>query len=361
MFLRRFFTLAACVAALNVLPLRATAGPALLFDPNDGKVLYSEDADVLWHPASLTKIMTAYITFKALKSGRLKLDDKVVCSIKALKEPPSKLGLPVGTEISVELALKAIIVKSANDVTVMLGERIAGSEEAFVQLMNKTAQQLGMTRTNFVNSNGLPAKQQITTARDMAKLVRAVTTEFSEYSHIWGMRYVRIGGKRLRSHNSLLRNFEGADGFKTGFTCDSGFNVVASAKRDGRRLMAVVFGESSSAEREVRAGSLLEHGFETYGWKQLFNTESIDDSPARLKSSSAPSVRETVAAWSCNPKRAKAAMRKIRREKRLERLRRKREAIKRRKRESGGDVMQASPISWPPAQVDIKPSFQAGQ
>ena len=164
---------------------KASAGPALLFEASNGKVLYSEDVDNLWHPASLTKIMTAYLAFEALKEGKLKIDDKVTCSLVATLQPPSKVGLPVGGELSVDLALQAVIVKSANDVTVMLGEAIAGSETAFVQKMNATAKRLGMTRTNFVNTNGLPDPAQVTTARDLAKLARAVVNEYPEHSHYW--------------------------------------------------------------------------------------------------------------------------------------------------------------------------------
>ena len=169
------------LAIVNV----ATAGPALLFEPSNGKVLYAEDADNLWHPASLTKIMTAYLAFEALKEGKLKIDDKVTCSLVATLQPPSKVGLPVGGELTVDLALQAVIVKSANDVTVMLGEAIAGSETAFVQKMNATAKRLGMSRTIFVNTNGLPDPGQVTTARDLAKLARAVVVEYPEHAHYW--------------------------------------------------------------------------------------------------------------------------------------------------------------------------------
>jgi hypothetical protein len=214
----------------------ATAGPALLFDASDGKVLYAEEMDDQWHPASLTKIMTAYMAFKAIKDGKLHLDDKVICSDLANQQPPSKIGLPVGGEMTVELALQALIIKSANDVAVMLAEKISGNELQFVADMNATARDLGMTRTTFANPNGLPAFNQVTTARDLAKLARAVSAEFPQYAPYWAMTQMRIGKIRLASHNGLLKTFEGADGLKTGFICDSGFNVVASATRDGRRL-----------------------------------------------------------------------------------------------------------------------------
>ncbi len=277
----------------------ALAGPALLFEPSNGKVLYAEDADNLWHPASLTKIMTAYLTFEALKEGKLRIDDKVTCSLVATLQPPSKVGLAVGGELTVDLALQAVIVKSANDVTVMLGEAISGSETAFVQKMNTAAKRLGMTRTNFVNTNGLPDPAQVTTARDLAKLARAVVNDYPEHAHYWSAPDMRLGKRRLGSHNALLKTFPGADGLKTGFTCDSGFNVVASATRDGRRLMAVVLGESSGNERAIRAASLLEHGFQNYGWKELFNQTSIDSMVVDPAAKPAVSVRENVVSWDC--------------------------------------------------------------
>ena len=260
----------------------ATAGPALLFEASNGKVLYAEDADDLWHPASLTKIMTAYLAFHAVKQGKLKLEDKIPCSLVATLQPPSKIGLPVGGELTVDVALQALVVKSANDVAVMLAEAVAGSESAFIQKMNDAARRLGMSRTSFANTNGLPDPGQITTARDLAKLARAIVTEFPEHAHYFSMPEMRMGKRWLGSHNALLRTFPGADGLKTGFTCDSGFNVVASATRDGRRLMAVVLGETSGNERAVRAASLLEHGFQNYSWKELFNQTSIDNLPAKI-------------------------------------------------------------------------------
>jgi D-alanyl-D-alanine carboxypeptidase len=292
-------TLAAILLATLAVAGPAAAGPALLFDASDGKILYAEEMDDQWHPASLTKIMTAYMAFKAIKAGKIRLDDKVVCTQLANQQPPSKIGLPIGGELTVELALQALIVKSANDVAVMLAEKISGSELQFVADMNATARELGMTRTQFSNANGLPAFGQVTTARDLAKLARAVSAEFPEYSPYWAMTQMRIGKIRLSSHNGLLKTFEGADGLKTGFICDSGFNVVASATRDGRRLMAVVLGEPSGGERNIRAASLLEHGFQQLGWKQIFNQATIDNLPVPPDARGPISVRSTIQSWDC--------------------------------------------------------------
>ncbi len=283
----------------------ATAGPALVFDTSNGKVLYAEDIDDHWYPASLTKIMTAYLMFDAIKKGRLKLDQKILYSRTARRQPPSKIGLPVGGKMSVELALKSLIVKSANDVAVMVGEAISGSVDKFVADMNATAKRLGMTRTRFVNPNGLPAAGQVTTARDLAKLARAVLRDFPEYNHYWSLPSMRIGKIRLRSHNKLLKTFEGADGMKTGFICDSGFNVVATATRNGRKLVAIVLGEESGASRTLRAASLLDYGFQQHAWKTLFNTQTVDNIAFDPKPKAVVSVREEVTSWSCSRKKKK--------------------------------------------------------
>lgn len=280
-------------------PISASASPALLFEISTGKVLYSEDIDDVWYPASLTKLTTAYLAFQAIKDGKLRLTDKIPCSLVATLQPPSKAGLNVGETLTVEQALQAVIVKSANDVTVMLAEAISGSEANFIEQMNATAQRLGMTRTHFDNTNGLPSPGQLTSARDLARIARAVVTDFPEYASYWSMPAMRLGKRRLGSHNALLKTFPGADGMKTGFTCDSGYNVAASATRDGRRLVAIVLGESSGNERAVRSAALLEYGFQYYDWKTLFNMPTIDTLPVDPNAKGVLSVRDTVAATSC--------------------------------------------------------------
>jgi D-alanyl-D-alanine carboxypeptidase len=277
----------------------AMAGPALLFDPANGRVLYAEDQDDQWFPASLTKILTAYLVFEAIRDGKLSLQDKVKVSELAFGQPPSRLGLPVGAEITVEVALQALIVKSANDAAVMLAEAVAGSQEAFAERMNATAKRLGMTRSNFVNANGLPDAEQVSTARDLARLTIAVVRDFPSYAHLWAMEEMRFGKRVMRNHNPLLRSYEGADGMKTGFICDSGFNLVASASRNGQKLVAVVLGEVTGGERSTRAANLLEHGFQTLGWKALFGTESLDTLPLAADAKSAVSIRQSVKAWAC--------------------------------------------------------------
>jgi D-alanyl-D-alanine carboxypeptidase len=271
----------------------ASAAPALVFEPYNGTVLYAEDPDAQWFPASLTKLMTAYVTFQALKAGTVTRDTKVICSQTATRQAPSKLGLPVGGSITLDIALKVLIVKSANDVAVMIAEAVAGNQAAFIARMNEAAQHLGMTRTHFTNVNGLPDERQVTTARDLAKLARAIIVEFPEHADLFSSIQVQVGKKTMRTHNSLLVSLPGADGMKTGFICESGFNVVASATRDGRKLVAVVLGEPSVASRNDRATDLLENGFRRYFWKSLFGTSldglaiqaSLSNRPAHLRDS----------------------------------------------------------------------------
>ena len=236
----------------------AAAGPALLVEPQSGLVLYSEDADLPWRPASLTKLMTAYLAFEAIRDGKLSPEDTVTCTQAAQSQPPSRLGLPIGGQLKVDLAVKALIVKSANDVALMLADKIGGSEENFVEMMNQTAKRLGMTNTHFVNPNGLPMfvsenvegpEQSVTSARDMAILASMILKEFPQYAPIFAMTEVKIGNRMVTTHNSLLRVYDGADGMKTGFICAAGYNLVASATRDGRQLVAVVLGENSGSAR----------------------------------------------------------------------------------------------------------------
>lgn len=262
--------IAAAAACVALAPKPAAAGPALVFEPASGTVVYAEDPDRLWHPASLTKLMTAYLTFEALRDGKFELKSKIAASANANKQAPSKLGLPVDAEITVDLALRVLIVKSANDVAVMLAEAVAGSEQAFIDKMNETSRRLGMTRTKYFNPNGLPHALQVTTARDQALLARALLKDFPEYDYLYALQAVKVGKRRLRSHNKLLKNYAGADGMKTGFVCASGYNVVVSATRGGRQLVAVVLGGHTGSARNTRAASLLDHGFERLDWKSVF-------------------------------------------------------------------------------------------
>jgi D-alanyl-D-alanine carboxypeptidase len=313
--LARMIRLAAAAMAVGLSLSPASAGPALLFDAADGRVLYAEDPDNQWHPASLTKIMTAYLTFGAIKEGKLTLETKITCSEIASSQGPTKVGMPPGSSMTVEVALQALIIKSANDVAVMLAEAVAGSHEAFVAQMNATAARLGMTRTRFANANGLPAPEQITTARDLAKLSAAVVRDYPEYAPMWSMLDVKVGKRHLRSHNGLLTNYAGADGLKTGFICDSGFNVVASATRDGHKMIAVVLGEPTGGERSVRAANLLEHGFQTHAWKALFAPPTLETLPVAEDAKGPMTIRQIVRSYVCGTGGRRRAVAKSKRQK----------------------------------------------
>ncbi len=237
------------------------ARPHMVFDANSGKVISHNQAFDRWHPASLTKMMTAYVVFTALKKGEITLQSPVRVSKYALSKPPSKMGLPVGTILNVDNALKTILVKSANDISVAMAESLAGSERAFAGRMNRAAASLGMTGSHFINPHGLHAPLQYTTARDMALLALAIHQRFPQHAHYFKISRLKHGKRILRSYNRSLEKFAGADGFKTGYICASGYNIVAAATRKNRRLIAVVLGEQSSRHRNLKAARLLSEAF----------------------------------------------------------------------------------------------------
>ena len=234
---------------------------AIVVDSNTGEVLYSRNADAARYPASITKLMTLYLVFEQLQSGRLSLDDQVVVSAHAASMSPTKLGLAPGESISVDTAIRAVALKSANDIAVALAEKVGTSESRFATLMTLRAQELGMTNTNFANASGLPDKRQISSARDIAILSRALMRDFPQYYGYFGQKSFTFRGRVLRNHNHLLGSVPGVDGLKTGYIGASGFNLAASANRNGRRLIAVVLGGSSTATRDAHMEDLIETGY----------------------------------------------------------------------------------------------------
>lgn len=258
LFLRIATVLLCAIAAPT---FTAQAAVHIVVDLEAGTVLEHKDAAKLWHPASVTKLMTAYVTFKALKAGELTLESPVVVSQNALNEPPSKMGYKVGTAMTLDNALKMLIVRSANDIAVVIAETVGGSEEKFIARMNSEARRIGMPSTHYNNANGLPDARQVTTARDMAVLTRALWLEFPEYRSYFKIPAIKVGKKTLRSHNTLLERFQGTNGMKTGFICASGFNMVATATRSGRTLAVVVLGADSANERAELAAELLQDNF----------------------------------------------------------------------------------------------------
>jgi D-alanyl-D-alanine carboxypeptidase len=234
---------------------------ALLIEADTGKVLFAENATVPWYPASITKMMTTYVTLQAVRNRRIALDTLITISARAASQAPSKMGFKAGGQVTVDNALKMLMVKSANDMAVVLAEGVSGSVENFSAEMNRASRNLGMVQSNWVNPNGLPADEQISSARDLAILGRALIHDFPEYELYWNLQAIQMGKKVMRNYNTLLGRYDGADGMKTGFICASGFNLVASATRNNKRLIAVVLGAKSGPYRGAKAAGLLERGF----------------------------------------------------------------------------------------------------
>ena len=256
------FAAATCaVAMVSAVPAPVRAEALLVIEADTGKVLHADQATTPWYPASITKIMTTYVALRAVKEGRMTLESLLKVSANAAAAAPTKMGFPPGTTVTLDNAIKMLMVKSANDIAVVIAEGVGGSVEGFSDLMNANARRLGMTQSNFVNPHGLPADEQITSARDMAILARTVLREFPEYNYYWSLPGIRLGKRIYRNHNNLMGRYEGTDGMKTGFICASGFNVVATATRSGKRLIAVVLGSPSPAVRAVKAAQLFERGF----------------------------------------------------------------------------------------------------
>lgn len=248
-------------ASLLASPAHAGRYAHIVVDVGTGKVLQADDADSSRYPASLTKVMTLYLAFDALKAGRLKLDQPLPVSAFAASQSPSIIGVRPGQVMSVEEAIYAIAIKSANDASVVLAEAMAGSEPAFADAMTRRARQLGMKNTTFRNASGLPNPGQRTTARDMATLAIAVLRDHPDRYHYFATESFLYDGRVVYSHNRLNSWYDGADGIKTGFINASGFNLVTSAKRDGRRLVGVVFGGVTASARDRRMAELLDTGF----------------------------------------------------------------------------------------------------
>lgn len=303
----RSFWAAVCFLFLS-LPASAEIGAHILIDAETGEVLEQSQATRLWYPASLTKIMTAYVTFKAIREERISLTSPVVQSANSLSEPPSKMGFKVGTQLTVENALKIILIKSANDVSVALAEAVGGSEEAFISMMNAQAQQLGMANTRFFNPHGLPDNGQVTTARDLAILARAFWKDFPEARSFYNQAGIQFGKKVLRSANrEFLFRVQGANGMKTGYICNSGYNVAATATRRGRTLIAVVLGAGSGLERIAFSRELMNKGFKKGGSRtrlsDLRGTSGSPPADGYCKRNKKPDVETIMARFDLKPKK----------------------------------------------------------
>jgi D-alanyl-D-alanine carboxypeptidase len=254
--------LGANVGSINAQSQENSRYAAVVIDAASGEVLFSRHADSRRYPASLTKMMTLYLTFEALAQGRVKADDVLTVSSHAASQPPSKLGLAAGQTITLDDAMRATAVRSANDMAVAIAEHIGGSETRFTTLMTQKAAQLGMNQTRYYTANGLPDARQVTSARDQAILARAIMRDFPQYYTYFGLHDWAYNGRNYRNTNGLLPTGNGYDGMKTGYTNASGYNLAASAVRDGRRLITVVLGGRSSASRNAHVAELMDTGFE---------------------------------------------------------------------------------------------------
>jgi len=253
--------LALLFAALLTPTLAQAKYASLVIDAGTGEVLHEVNADTRNYPASLTKMMTLYMLFEALEEGRLRMDDRIMMSRRAARQPPSKLGIKPGRTFSVEVAIRALAIKSANDVAAAVSEHLGGTERQFALLMTAKARTLGMRNTTFRNASGLPHRGQLSTARDMSKLARALLMHFPHRYHYFSEPKFKYADKTYKTHNQLLTNYEGTDGIKTGYIRASGFNLVASVKRGGKRLIGVVFGSKNSKTRNRHMVKLLDKGW----------------------------------------------------------------------------------------------------
>jgi len=280
--MRRYLALLVAAMIFAGAPATAATEPAyIVIDAENGAVLLHSQADQPWYPASVTKLMTAYLAFQALRSGRLKLSSPVRISQAAANEPSRKMGFKAGTVLNVDNALKIMLVWSANDIAWAVAETVGGSKTRFVEAMNAEARRVGMASTRFANPNGWHDDQQFSTARDLAVLARAIWLEFPEYREYFGIPAIRSGKKILRSANQLLEHFPGANGMKTGYTCPSGLNLAASVERNGRTLIAVVLGAQSSLQRTELTASLLSRGFRTWAGPTRPRLASFAVGPSR--------------------------------------------------------------------------------
>jgi D-alanyl-D-alanine carboxypeptidase len=281
---RAFYGLPAALA-LGAASVQAT--PYLVVDADSDQVLMENEATAPWYPASLTKLMTVYVALDAVRSGKLTFETPLVMSARAAHMPPSKMGFRPGTQVTLDNALKMLMVKSPNDIAVMVAEGVSGSIEAFADDMNADAARLGLHESHFVNPNGLHNPTHVSSARDMATIARALLREFPDHADLFSIGAIELGNRYIPNHNGLLGRYPGADGMKTGFTCPAGFNVVASAKQGSRHLIVVVLGAPSARSRNQEAADLFDRGFASGG-----NAGSLESLPSG--SGAAPNMRADV-------------------------------------------------------------------
>jgi len=281
------------VAVAGLLPGAATAQvgsdrySSIIIDAGSGDVLSAVGPDETRYPASLTKVMTLYMTFEALRDRRISLNQAVPVSGSAASMPPSKLGLVPGSQLTVEQAILALVTKSANDAAAALGEFLGGDEDRFAQMMTLRAHALGMSRTTFRNASGLPDWNQVTTARDLAVLARHMISDFPGYYGYFSTPYFAYRGRTIYNHDRMLQSYPGADGLKTGYIDASGHNLITSATRGGVRLVGVVLGAGSNAERDIHMTALLDQGFDQSGIGPVFMARRAPSFPSLVAAAQA--------------------------------------------------------------------------
>ena len=266
---------------------------AIVVEADTGRVLYSARADSERYPASLTKMMTLYLLFEQLKTGKLTLNDKFKVSAHAAAQAPSKLGVPAGSKLTVENAIQSLVIQSANDVAVVVAENLGGTESNFAKMMTAKAKALGMNRTNYRNASGLPNPHQVTTARDLYVLADRLMTDFPEYYHYFNRTTFTYGSRTFKNHNHLVGKVDGVDGIKTGYTRASGFNLVTSASRNGHRLIAVVLGGRSVRSRDDHMKSLI--GTQFAALDKKYTTSVAKFTPAAPRSKPDEAVADASA------------------------------------------------------------------
>ncbi|MBI1199739.1 MAG: peptidase M15 [Phenylobacterium sp.] len=283
------------VPYLSLIPQNSSKYASIVVDAKTGEVLYAKRADAPRYPASITKVMTLYLTFEALSAGRLSLDDQVVFSPHASAQAPTKLGVRAGDSITVLQAIQALTTLSANDAAVALAEKIGGTESRFTTLMTLRAQELGMQNTHFANANGLPDSRNLSTARDIAILSRAVMRDYPQYYGYFGLVSFNFRGRTIYNHNHLLSDVPGVDGLKTGFTNASGYNIAISGINDGRRLIVVVLGGPTRVIRDRVAESLLLTGFDVIRRRDMGENIQVAQNffePPALAQATEPSMQQ---------------------------------------------------------------------
>ena len=294
----------------NALPASAARYAALIIEPQTGKVLHAVDPDVRTPPASLTKMMSLYMLFEALDSGKVTLDQSLPVSRKAQRRAPSRLGLKRGQTITVRDIIGALVTKSANDAATVLAEGLAGTEAEFARRMTTKAHALGMTRTVFRNASGLPDRYQRSTARDLSVLAIALARDYPQYYHHFSTEFFRYKGRRFRNHNRLLARYSGTDGIKTGYIRAAGYNLAVSVERNGRRLIGVVLGGKSAKWRDRRMSQLLTKAFKSLAGEPLVAGRDFPSGTAKAAPAKKRKVRRSARRSKKSKKRVAKAPRK---------------------------------------------------